>query len=296
MKPSDARRRTVAVPEAVAAPAVRPVATVLAAPVAGGASAGGTPPLVDVRVDKGLPTPAYLQLRDGIKAAIEAGAWGVGMALPSERDLASHLGLSRMTVRRAFEELVADGLVEGRQGSGTFVRARRLEQTVDRVIGFTDEARMLGFRPGSRVLEFGLVEADAVVAAALRCPPGALVLRVARIRTADGQPLALQVASLRPSLSGLEADALERFGSLYRAVATLYGVTPRRARQTIGARLPTREERRLLALAATQPVLALERTTFDGGDEPFEYVRSAYRGDRYALALDLRAPDGGVPS
>ncbi|MBA2666889.1 MAG: GntR family transcriptional regulator [Trueperaceae bacterium] len=248
---------------------------------------------VDLAVDKELPTPAYLQLRDKLRGAIDSGAWPVGHALPSERDLALSLALSRMTVRRAFEVLVDDGFVEQRQGSGTYVRSRRLEQTIDRVIGFTDEARLLGFRPGSRTLEVAGVEAEGVVAAALRCDAGSVVLRVVRIRTADDLPLALQVAYLRPQMTTLTAEALARFGSLYRAVAAMYGVTAARARQTIGARLPTPEERSLLDVPAGLPVLALERTTFDERDVPFEYVRSAYRGDRYSLALDLRSPDGG---
>jgi GntR family transcriptional regulator len=248
---------------------------------------------IDLRVDKELPTPAYLQLRDKLRGAIDAGAWPTGQALPSERDLAVSLGLSRMTVRRAFEELVAGGMVDQRQGSGTYVRSRRLEQTIDRVIGFTDEARLLGFRPGSRLLEVARVSADAVVAQALRCPLGAPVLRLARIRTADDVPLALQVAHLRSSMITLQPETLERFGSLYRTLEAVFGVKPVRARQTITARLPTREERAMLAVGARLPVLALERTTYDEDDEPFEYVRSAYRGDRYALALDLRAPEAG---
>lgn len=247
--------------------------------------------VADLQVDKDLPTPAYVQLRDRLRAAIVAGTWPVGHALPSERDLAAALGLSRMTVRRSLEELVAEGLLEGRQGAGTFVRGRRLEQTVDRVIGFTDEARLLGFVPGSRTLEARPVEADRELARALGCQAGARVLRVARIRTADGAPLALQVAYLRPDMASLDQEALERNGSLYRTIAAAYGVVPHRARQTITARLPTRDERGLLEIGVHDPVLALERTTLDTRGEPFEHVRSAYRGDRYALVLDLRAPD-----
>lgn len=244
-----------------------------------------------LQVDKALPTPAYLQLRDQLASLIAAGGWPAGRALPSERDLALALGLSRMTVRRAFGELEGDELVEPRHGSGTYVRARRLEQTIDRVVGFTDEARHLGFRPGARLLEFGPVRADAEVAEMLRCEPGESVLRVARLRTADGAPLALQHAYLRPSLVALEAAELEREGSLYRTLERRFGVVPQRARQTISARLPQRRERALLEIGAFDPVLALERTTFDPDDAPFEYVRSAYRGDRYRVALDLRAPD-----
>ena len=244
-------------------------------------------------IDKRLPTPAYLQLHAHLVDAIESGAWPSGQALPSERDLAATLSLSRMTVRRAIEEAVRDGLVEQRRGSGTYVRSRRLEQTIDRVIGFTDEARLLGFKPGSRLLEIATVGADPEVAAALGCAEATSVRRISRVRTADDAPLALQVAYLRPSMHDLDADDLERHASLYAAVEVRYGVTPQRARQTITARLPTRHERRLLDIGRFDPVLALERVTFDADDAPFEYVRSAYRGDRYSLALDLRAPERG---
>lgn len=244
-----------------------------------------------LKVDKSLPTPAYLQLRARLAAAIASGGWRPGQALPSERDLATALGLSRMTVRRAFEELVGDDVVEQRQGSGTYVRARRLEHTVDRVVGFSDEARHLGFAPGSRILDLRPVTADRDVARALRCERSQRVIRVTRVRTADGQPLALQVAYLRPDMIDVDTAALEEHGSLYRLVELRFGVTPQRARQTVSARLPTREERTLLGVGANEPVLALERTTFDADDAPFEYVRSAYRGDRYSLALDLRAPE-----
>ncbi len=241
-------------------------------------------------VDKRLPTPAYLQLHAHVVASIESGAWPAGQALPSERDLAAMLGLSRMTVRRAFEEVARDGLLEQRRGSGTYVRSRRLEQTVDRVIGFSDEAQLLGFRPGSRVLEVTEVAADHEVADALGCQLGALVRRISRVRTADDLPLALQVAYLRPSMLTLLADDLAWYQSLYAAVEARFGVTPSRARQTIKARLPSRQERRLLSIDRFVPVLAIERTTFDADDAPFEFVRSAHRGDLYALALDLRAP------
>lgn len=245
--------------------------------------------LDDIRIDKALPTPAYLQLKEKLIHAIDAGRINQGRALPSERDLAASLGLSRMTVRRAFKELVAEGRVEQQQGSGTYVRGRPLEQIIDRVLGFTDEARHLGFEPGARLLKAERVPADDQVAAALGLQPGATVLRVTRLRTADGEPLALQEAHLATRLADLPTEELAAGGSLYRCLEVRFGIRPVRARQTIGARLPTRAEARALGLAQGAPVLALERTTFDEGERPFEYTRSAYRGDRYRLALDLRA-------
>mgnify|MGYP001270049879 CR=1 FL=1 len=242
-----------------------------------------------MKVDKNLPTPAYLQLKEHLARGIRAGELRPGQALNSERQLAESLGLSRMTVRHAFEALVADGLVVQRQGSGTYVRGRPLEQTIDRLAGFTEEMRQLGLEPGARQLDVSLKPAGPAASAALLVNASEPLLVVTRLRTASDQPVAIQVAHLAPELRGLSLETLERLGSLYRAIAQEFGRQPARARQTISARLPTDTEMDLLSVARDNPVLALERTTFDSDGKPFEYVRSAYRGDLYRLALDLRA-------
>lgn len=264
----------------------------MAPPSAGDPSPAGPDLLSDglaLSIDKEQPTPAYLQLREQLVEAISDGTLLPGSALPSERFLATDLGLSRMTVRRAFEELVSAGLVEQRQGSGTYVRGQPLEQVIDRVMGFTDEARNLGMAPGSHLLATATVNADEAVAAALRLEPGAKVLRIARLRTANDEPLALQEAHLPTTHLGLSLELLARTGSLYSTLEQQFGIKPARARQTISARLPTTNECRLLGIGREIPVLALERTTSDAEDHPFEFVRSAYRGDIYRMALDLRA-------
>ncbi|HZW27221.1 MAG TPA: GntR family transcriptional regulator [Trueperaceae bacterium] len=244
---------------------------------------------LDLAIDKSLPTPAYLQLRDQLARAIAGGDLPAGAALPSERGLAVGLGLSRMTVRRAFEELVAAGVVEQRQGSGTFVKPRPVEQVIDRVLGFTDEARNLGFQPGALLIAADVVAADEQVAQALGHDEGTPVLRLTRLRTATGEPLALQDAYLRRDLAGLSLERLAETGSLYRTLESQFGIRPARARQTIAARLPTEHECRVLGIARSVPVLALERTTHGDDGRPFEFVRSAYRGDVYRMALDLRS-------
>lgn len=241
-------------------------------------------------VNKHLPTPAYLQLKDKLAKAIQEGQLSPGVALPSERDLALSLGLSRMTVRRAFEELVLEKQLEQRQGSGTYVLPKRLEQTIDRVLGFTDEARLLGFQAGSQLLEVKQLVADRLVSKALHLEGRSKVLRITRLRTADGEPLALQIAYLIPDLRSLAIDNLRAKGSLYQSIREQFGISPQGARQTVTAKLPNSEERQLLAIAKDIPVLALERITLDADGRPFEYVRSSYRGDRYKMVLDLRSP------
>ena len=245
-------------------------------------------------VDKDAPTPAYLQLRAGIAGAIADGRLAPGSALPSERDLADGLRLSRMTVRRAVEALVEERLLERRHGSGTYVRSRPLEQTFDRVLGFTDEARSLGFRPGTTLLEVREEEAGEEAAAALGLAPGARVLVVTRLRTADGAALAIQSAALAPAYGGLSLDLLRREESLYATLRSQYGVKPHHARQAVTARLPSAGEQRWLEIGPHQPVLALERITYDEEGRVIEYVRSAYRGDRYRMALELGPPEAGA--
>lgn len=241
-------------------------------------------------INRRQPTPAYLQLKEKLGMAIADGSLAPGEALPSERELAQQMKLSRMTVRRAFEELVADSLVERRQGSGTYVLPQRLEQVFDRVLGFVEEARSLGFRAGSRLLEALLVPADQQTADALGINKGNDVLRVTRLRTADEQPLAIQIAHLSPHLKAFPVDKLKASHSLYHTVAEHYGIRPDHAKQTVSARMPNRQECRLLDIKSSTPLLALERITFDRQGQAFEYVQSAYRSDKYQMALELRAP------
>jgi GntR family transcriptional regulator len=171
------------------------------------------------------------------------------------------------------------------------VRGRPVEQTFDRVLGYTDEAKALGFIPGTTLLELRTHSADEIVAGALQIARGADVLVVTRLRTADEAPLAIQIAHLAPAFLELSQDKLRRNESLYRTLDLQFGIAPHHAHQTVSARQPTSWERRELAMPADVPVLSMERTTYDERGVPFEYVRSVYRGDRYRLAQDLRPPE-----
>ena len=110
-----------------------------------------------------------------------------------------------------------------------------------------------------------------------------------RALLADDEPLALQVSHLAPDYLKLSPDLLKTSGSLYQTLEQQFGIVPSGAKQAVSACLPTRQEQVMLAISASVPVLALERTTFSLGRVPFEFVKSAYRSDRYRVLLELSA-------
>lgn len=248
-----------------------------------------------IELDRSEPTPLYLQLQSRLRTMIRIGKLAGGVALPSERVLCQRLAMSRMTVRRAVEALVDEGLLERRHGSGTYVRPERVRQAIDRVLGFADEMRLSGKEAGSRLVEFSRIPAPAQVARALRIAEGAAVSRIVRLREADGRPLALQAAFLPPRFEPFTLEHLLANGSLYATFAAVYGVSPSAAHQTVTARLPSAQEARLLQIEVRSPVLATERTTVDADNAVIEHVCSAYRGDAYQLELDLSASVSNEP-
>lgn len=243
----------------------------------------------DFEFDPDAATPVYLQLQHFIEEAIRLGTLRGGEALPSERRLAEALSISRMTVRRAIDGLVEKSLVKRVLGSGTYVLPSRVHQPITRLQGFSEEAKALGFMPGSKIIEISYVAADSRVASALDIQVDDQVLRITRLRTANGIPLAIQVAHISPRLIRFPVEDFLACGSLYEVISKHYSTWPHHATQTVGARLPNTEEGRLLEITSSTPVLSLERITYDESGFPFEYVQSAYRGDRYQVWAELRA-------
>ncbi len=213
-----------------------------------------------------------------------------GNRLPSERVLAERYGVARMTARRAVDGLVAKGLAYRVQGHGTFVAEPRLEQP-ERLTSFTEDMRARGLQAGSVVLSQGVVPAPAIVARHLELPTDALVVRIERIRTVDGGPIALEWANLPAArfrdLEGV--DLSDR--SLYEVLARRWGVELAAAEQRVRAVALTEQEAKLLATEADRPAFLIERTTQERSGQIVEYVRSVYRGDRFELHHRLQRVD-----
>ncbi len=242
-----------------------------------------------MRLEREAPDPLYLQLKQSLVAEIRAGRYRVHTRLPSERELSDQFHVSRMTARQALLELARDGVIYTRVGKGTFVAEPKIDQQLRRLTGFTQDMQSRGVRPKSRVLEAAVLPASPEQAAALRMMPNGEVIKLARLRLSEDMPLALETAYLPlvlcPNLL-LHDFATE---SLYNVLESEYGLKLVSAEQTIEASLANAHEAETLEMALPAAVLRIERLTCTADGTPVEYVRSAYRGDRYKFRSILQA-------
>ena len=238
-----------------------------------------------------LPTggPLYLQLKRWIEDAINAGAISPGDALPSERDLAIKVDVSRVTVRKAVAQLVQDGVLVQRHGSGTFVApaTQRVEQSLSQLTSFTEDMARRGMSVRAEWLDRGLYIASPEETIILGLSPGEQVARIARLRLSGDMPLAIERASLSSTILP-EPQRIE--DSLYKYL-DLFGNRPVRAIQRIRAANLTHDDAMLLQVPVGSAGLHIERTSYLASGRVIEFTRSIYRGDTYDFVAELRLGD-----
>jgi GntR family transcriptional regulator len=228
--------------------------------------------------------PAYMRLRRAIRGSIEQGRVKPGQALPSERELARRLDLSRVTVRKALAGLVEDGVLTQRHGAGTFV-SERIVKPLSKLTSFTGDLRARGLNPRSVFMERGVGEVTPEEAMALNLSPGALVVRLYRLRYGSDEPLAIERTAVPHDIV---QDPEMIVDSLYEVLESL-DCRPVRALQRLRAVNFNAEQARLLDVPEGSAGLALERRTFIADGRLVEYTRSWYRGDAYDFVAELQS-------
>ena len=210
----------------------------------------------------------------------------VGDAIPSERQLCVDLGVSRLTVRAALDDLVRDGMLVRRHGSGTFVSEPKIAQELT-MTSFTEDMRRRGMVPGSRTLDLHVSPAGAHLGRLLHVSPSEPVVVIKRVRLADHETMAIETLHVRESLvPGLTASELEQ-RSFYDILQERFGIEIVGGLQTIEPTVTNEEESEALGVPLHSPAFLFERTTRSAEGEIVEYVRSIYRGDRYKLVTEL---------
>jgi GntR family transcriptional regulator len=234
------------------------------------------------KLDETSRVPLYQQLARALRRAIESHLLGPDDALPAERDLAAELSVSRITVRKAIDGLVSDGILMRRQGAGTFVRAR-VEKNFSKLSSFSEDMRARGRTPRSVWLRRLAGTVTPEEALTLRSSPGTPVYRFNRIRFADEAPMAIEYATVLAACLP-SPDAVE--SSLYEALERT-GNRPVRALQRLRAVLFTQEQAELLQTRAREAGLLVERVGFLKDGRAVEFTQSYFRGDTYDFVAEL---------
>ena len=223
-------------------------------------------------------------LKRGLQALLQQN--GEGARLPPERELAERFSVARETLRRALRELQSDGLLERRQGTGTFVAGQSWLKPLQ-LRSFSEDMRERGLVPSSALLSAQVQRADAKVALKLKLVPGSAVIEVRRLRLASGEPMAIEQAYLPEALFPAFNAQVLATQSLYELLLTRYGLQLRNAAQEIAATVLTEAEAALLDVAPFSPALMVERQVFATDGEVVEYGKSLYRADRYRFEVNV---------
>jgi GntR family transcriptional regulator len=236
-------------------------------------------------LDDSSTLPLYQQLQRRLRDAIEARVIGADDALPAERELAEDLAISRITVRKAIDGLVREGVLVRRRGSGTFV-SNRVEKNFSKLTAFSEDMRARGRKPHSVWLDRAAGTVTPEEALTLRSSPGTPVYRFHRIRFADDVPMALEYATVLASCLP-SVDAVET--SLYEALGRTDN-RPVRALQRLRAVLLASPQAQLLKAQEKDAGLLVARVGFLKDGRAVEFSQSFYRGEVFDFVAELSAP------
>ena len=241
-----------------------------------------------INLSRSSKTPLYFQLYQILYANIIKGVWKPDDLLPTEAELGETYGLSRATVRQAFDMLVNQGWVYRRQGQGTFVSRPTFEQNLNRIISFWEDMHLRGLKPGTRVLSSEIISATDEMVENLEVEPGAELASLVRLRLADDEPLSVEhsflVYQYCPGI--LEQNYADN--SLRKMLVDEFNIHLVKARQKIRAVPASRKMAELLEVDVNAPLLHLERVSYNDQGIPIEFLRIHLRGDRYTFYAELR--------
>jgi len=227
--------------------------------------------------------PLYKRLKSALEAAILSNALKSGAVLPGERVLAETLALSRVTVRKALALLEEEGLLNRRHGFKTEVGSR-VEKSLSTLTSFSEDIRARGLVPGCVWLSKQISRPSPTEMMALGIAGNANVVRMKRVRTADGAPIAVETSAV--PIRFLPSTEMVK-DSLYEALEAR-GFLPQRAIQRMRSRAATPEDAQHLHCDAGAPLLMTERRCFLGDGQIVEFCESRYKGDVYDFVFELQ--------
>ncbi|NLB72432.1 MAG: GntR family transcriptional regulator [Firmicutes bacterium] len=230
--------------------------------------------------------PLYFQIRQKILESINSGEWEVGEQIPSGPALSRKFRVSVMTVRQATSELIEEGVLISRRGKGTFVAPPKLAIRLPYFLGFTEEMKLRGFEPETRILGKGLIDAGSEIAESLKIPVGSQVAYYERLRLADKEPICFETSYLSVARFPDFPVPQDGYYSFYEIFQEHYGIEVVKAEQVLHARKATEKQARVLKIPVDSPVFLFISTELDGNGDPVQLSEGIYRGDRYSITFE----------
>lgn len=233
--------------------------------------------------------PHYVRIRESLRELIGSGTLIRGQKLPSEDELASQYGVSRMTVRQGIADLIEDGLLYRRHGVGTFVAYPHVERDHSRLTNFFESSNSKGIQAKACILSLDVLPAKHKIAKSLDLPEGELIIRIKTLRYADEIPVTVHDAYIPHKIfSSLLTDNLDSLevGHLW-SIFENYGYRVKQAVQKLEAREADEEIAGLMGIEEGAPILYKERTVYAEDGTPVEFTYCYNRGDRYSLTVTL---------
>src|SRR6266851_163444 len=234
----------------------------------------------------------YARVETVLAGEIADGDLKIGDQLPTEDSLIARFGVSRITVRRAIQNLVSRGLVEIRRGKGTFVAAPKLTQELTELSGFVEDMHALGRKPTARVLGREIVTADTTVAGQLALTKGERVVRIRRVRLADGVPISFDETYLPLEIGKRIITNNLKVEPIFSLLERKYDVPLIEAEYKLDAVAAENGVARALKVKPRSPIFRIERTSYSTGSRPVDYETLHYRGDlvRFVTRLVRKIP------
>ncbi|MBE6083102.1 MULTISPECIES: GntR family transcriptional regulator [Tissierellales] len=240
------------------------------------------------KIDKNSPIPKYYQLREILREMIENEELKPGEIISGEMELCKFHGISRMTVRKAIQDLVNEGMLYREQGKGTFVSYPKQKKNISQLLSFTEEMKSKGYNVTNRLLYFNKEIPEKKISKIFHMKKGEMIYVIKRIRFAGKEPIALEISYLPeknfPNLSREESEK----NSLYYLFENKYGIKLKYGTQTVEPVILTPYEADLFNVNENMLGLLFKRTTYSDDDTIVEYTKSIYRCDIYKYEAILK--------
>lgn len=240
--------------------------------------------IFEYELDRESAKPLYLQIYDRLYHLVATGELKPGERVPAELELAERFGIGRVTVRRAFDDLVNERLLIRRRGKGTFVAEGKIERQLVDVDSFTARMQALGQEASAQLLHVERIPATRAVSKRLAVEVETPTISITRLRLANGKPVAIETSTLSlerfPSFDERDFESI----SLYQVLREEYGSRPERSVKTLEITTAAPDEAGPLEVAMGAPLFLLMATVYEG-DTPLEHVKTLLRGDRFRFRI-----------